>query len=65
MKTITLNGEPRTTAAEDIATLAAELGFARGTALFEHNGEALRPSDWSRKITGGDRVEVLRIAAGG
>ena len=66
MKRITLNGQPRDTAAHDITALVAELGFARGTVLVEHNGTALRPAEWrERVLQSGDRIELLRLAAGG
>jgi thiamine biosynthesis protein ThiS len=61
-----LNGKPRETAAPDIAALVAELGFVKGAVLVEHNGTALRPAEWTeRRVQSGDRVELLRIAAGG
>ena len=63
---ITLNGAPRDTSACDIAALVAELGFANGAVLVEHNGTALRPVEWrERALQTGDRVELLRLAAGG
>jgi thiamine biosynthesis protein ThiS len=66
VKRITINGEPRETAADTIAALVAELGFAKGTVLIEHNGVALRPAEWAEHpIFSGDRIELLRIAAGG
>ena len=66
MKSITVNGQPRDTAAHDIAALVAELGFAPGTVLVEHNGTALRPAEWTdRPLQAGDRIELLRLAAGG
>ena len=66
MKNIRINGQPRDTEANDIATLVAELGFAKGTVLIEHNDTALRPDEWpGRAITDGDRIELLRLAAGG
>ena len=66
MKRITVNGRPRDTAAHDIAALIAELGFAKGTVLVEHNGTALRPAEWmERPVVSGDRIELLRLAAGG
>ena len=66
MKRITLNGQPRDTAAHDIAALVAELGFAPGTVLVEHNGTALRPAEWrERVLENGDGIELLRLAAGG
>ena len=66
MKKISVNGQPRDTAAADIAALVAELGLAPGTVLVEHNGTALRPVEWrERALQTGDRVELLRLAAGG
>ena len=66
MKTITVNGQPRDTAAHDIAALVAELGFVKGAVLVEHNGTALRPTEWpGRALNDGDTIELLRLAAGG
>ena len=34
--------------------------------FIEHNGTALRPAEWTeRPLAAGDRIELLRIAAGG
>ena len=66
MKHITINGQPRDTAAHDVAALVAELGFASGTVLVEYNGIALRPAEWMESVLkNGDRIELLRLAAGG
>jgi thiamine biosynthesis protein ThiS len=36
------------------------------TLLVEHNGIALRRQDWpNEKLSEGDRIEVLQVAAGG
>ncbi|MEO6738701.1 MAG: sulfur carrier protein ThiS [Chthoniobacteraceae bacterium] len=66
MKKIIVNGQPHNTSAADIAALVAELGFANGTVLIEHNGTALRPAEWKdRALQTGDRIELMRLAAGG
>ncbi len=65
MKQIVLNGTAHATAAETIAALVAELGFPKGTALVELNGTALRPDEWTAPVNEGDRLELLRIVAGG
>ena len=66
MSRITVNGQPRDTAAADIAALVVEFGCTNGAMLIEHNGTALRPAEWSAcAIQEGDRIELLRIAAGG
>ena len=65
MKSIVLNGQSRSTGAETIAALVAELGFAKGTVLVELNGTALRHEEWNGLLREGDVVELLRIVAGG
>ena len=63
---IQVNGAPREIAATRIGALVAELGFAAGTVLVEHNGTALRPDEWcDAALHENDRVELLRIVAGG
>lgn len=62
---ILLNGREHETTAADIAALVAELGFAPGTILVEWNTIALRPSEWTQLLSSGDRLELMRIAAGG
>ena len=64
---IVLNGEPHeTTRAQDIAALVAELGLPAPVTLVEHNGLALRRDEWpQRPLADGDRVEIVRIVAGG
>ena len=64
--TIHLNGEPHATAARTVPGLVEELGLPAPTLLIEHNGEALRRTEWpDRILAAGDHVEILRIAAGG
>jgi thiamine biosynthesis protein ThiS len=46
--------------------LIDELNLPSATLLIEHNGNALRRNEWPTQDLGeGDRVELLRIAAGG
>lgn len=64
--TVTLNGEPFPTAATTIQALANELTPAPETLLIEHNGTALHRSEWTgAALQDGDRIEILRVAAGG
>ena len=63
---ITLNGDPHDTPARTIAELVEALGLPAPTLLIEHNGTALRRDEWpTRPLAEADRVEMLRIAAGG
>ena len=61
-----LNGQNEEIQAETVDDLVNELGLVREAALIEHNGTALLRSEWAHRSLGsGDRVEILRVAAGG
>jgi len=64
---IVLNGAPHEiTSASHIGELVEELGLPAPVVLVEHNGLALRRDEWpQRPVTEGDRVEIIRIVAGG
>jgi thiamine biosynthesis protein ThiS len=64
-KSIVLNGRPHETVAGTVADLVTELGLSKGTTLVELNAVALRPDEWTSPLNANDRVEILRIAAGG
>ncbi len=64
---IQVNGEPRLVR-EGIALpeLLAELGLPPQAVLVEHNGVALFRKDWPTiQIAAGDRLEIIRVVAGG
>ena len=65
--TITLNGEPREVArARNVAELIDELELPAPAILAEHNGLALRRDEWpAHPLAEGDRIELVRIVAGG
>lgn len=66
MKTVSLNGATRETSSETITDFVNELALAPQTLLIEHNGIALHRSEWPQTaLCDGDRVELLRVAAGG
>ena len=66
MTRIALNGAEKETIAATVEALVAELGLKRGMVLVEHNGTALRPDEWPQTtVAEGDRLEILRIVAGG
>jgi thiamine biosynthesis protein ThiS len=61
-----INGEARACVAREIAALVSELGLPAQAVLVEHNGVALRRDEWSgRALHEGDRLEIIRIVAGG
>jgi len=63
---IRLNGADCETASGNIGALLEELALPKQTALVEHNGQPLHRTDWDRtQLHEGDKVEVLRVAAGG
>lgn len=64
---VQVNGEPREAAAgQPLAAWLAALGLTPQSVLVEHNGQALFRTDWERiHLSEGDRLEILRVVAGG
>jgi thiamine biosynthesis protein ThiS len=63
---VVVNGEVRQVRGPSVAGVIEELGLPATTVLVEHNGEALQRSEWTDRIVKeGDRLEILRVAAGG
>ncbi|HWB59419.1 MAG TPA: sulfur carrier protein ThiS [Chthoniobacteraceae bacterium] len=63
---IVLNGEPKEIEAATIAALVQMLALPVPTLLIEHNGLALHRDEWpARALQAGDRIEIIRIVAGG
>ncbi len=63
---LVLNGKEREVAATNAHDLVAELGLPLAAALVEHNGTALLRSEWvETKLQNGDRLEIIRMVAGG
>ena len=62
-----INGESMDArAATSIAELAVAYGLVAHTVLIEHNGIALHQREWSeRSIQEADRIEFVRVVAGG
>ena len=49
-----------------VAELAVRYGLHPNTVLIEHNATALREREWSqRPLAEGDRIEFVRVVAGG
>jgi thiamine biosynthesis protein ThiS len=64
---ISLNGERADTrGAETIAELVKRHDLVPESILIEHNGIALHRREWpSQKLNDGDRLEIIRVVAGG
>jgi len=62
-----INGEPtEMNGVTNVAELAAHYGFQPKTVLIEHNATALHQREWmERFLAEGDRIEVVRVVAGG
>ncbi len=64
---ILLNGqEADARGAQTMAELIGRFELPPETILIEHNGVALPRREWPQKrLTDGDRIEIIRVAAGG
>ena len=63
---IWLNGEEKDVEAATVTDLVKTLQLPAPALLVEHNGLALRRDEWPlRSLNPGDRLEVIRIVAGG
>jgi len=66
MKTLVINGAERHLNSVTVAGMVDEMGLPGPLVLVEHNGQALRKSEWEgTPLRDGDRIEILRISAGG
>ena len=66
MKTLTINGDRRDLGAATVAEMVEEMGLPGPLVLVELNGLALRKQEWeATPLSDGDRIEILKIAAGG
>ena len=64
---IIVNGEARSVGeSTTISALVHKLNLIPATLLIEHNGLALHREEWnSRPLRDGDKVEFIRVVAGG
>ena len=63
---VVLNGEDERVSAQNIDALVNNLKLVPETILVEHNGVALLRSEWPQTpLAEGDRIEILKVAAGG
>lgn len=65
--TISLNGDPvDARGAKTVRELVERFELPPQTVLIEHNGIALHRYEWpERALNEGDRIELLRVVAGG
>jgi len=65
--TMWINGEPaEMNDVTNVAELAAHYGLHPHTVLIEHNAIALHQREWvERLLAEGDRIEFVRVVAGG
>ncbi len=64
---ISLNGrEEDASGAKTVAELVGRFELPPEAILIEHNGVALHRREWPQKpLTDGDRIEIIRVVAGG
>ena len=62
-----INGETHVVpGGQPLTELIAGLGLPPQAALVEHNGRALLRDEWTQvSLADGDRLEILRVVAGG
>jgi thiamine biosynthesis protein ThiS len=67
MMRISLNGEATDSrGAQTVAELVRRFELPSEAVLIEHNGIALHRREWpQRPLAEGDRVEIIRVVAGG
>ena len=67
MMRISLNGrEEDVGGAQTVAELIGRFELPPETVLIEHNGVALHRREWpQRTLADGDRIEIIRVVAGG
>ncbi|NBZ95234.1 MAG: sulfur carrier protein ThiS [Proteobacteria bacterium] len=66
MPLLTINSETKEIVSVGIEELLAELSLPAPLMLVEHNGKALHRSEWKLvTLSDGDRLELMKVAAGG
>lgn len=65
--TVTANGRPVATNLPcTVEDFLKHQGLLPRSVVVEHNGEAVAPSQFAQRIlSGGDRLEIVKIVAGG
>jgi sulfur carrier protein len=62
-----INGEPaEMNGVTNVAELVVHYGLQPNTVLIEHNATALHQREWGQRLLAeGDRIEFVRVVAGG
>lgn len=62
-----INGEPtEMNGVTSVADVALRYGLRPNTVLIEHNATALHQREWEERLLAeGDRIEFIRVVAGG
>ena len=62
-----INGEPaEMNGVMNVAELVAHYGLQPNTVLIEHNATSLHQREWGQRLLAeGDRIEFVRVVAGG
>ena len=63
---VTINGESRTTSAENLTALVAALGMKPDRVAIELNREIVPRDRWAQtKLNDGDQLEIVHFVGGG
>jgi thiamine biosynthesis protein ThiS len=64
---VSVNGEKKDTkGAKTVAELIGRYRMPTQSVLIEHNGIALHRREWGERVLAeGDRIEIIRVVAGG
>jgi sulfur carrier protein len=66
MPLLTINGKSSEVTSTSLEDLFHELSLPLPLMLVEYNGQALHRSEWSSvTLVEGDRLELMKVAAGG
>ncbi len=66
MPLLTINGESKEVTVTSVEALLSELSLPAPLMLVEHNGKSLHRSEWAAvTLMEGDRLELMKVAAGG
>ena len=63
---LTINGEPRTTSAENLTALVEQLGMKPDRVAIELNRQIVPRDRWAQtRLSEGDQLEIVQFVGGG